>query len=125
MTEGSLEKFSEQAKKLGLQVIVETHSVDEFNDVVKLNNAREKLFDIIGINNRNLDTLKIDLDVTKTILSSCEKFGNLILSESGINSKKDILFLKESGADAFLIGTSLMENITDLEKEINELYMTY
>ena len=125
MTEGSLEKFRGHAKKLGLQVIVETHSVDEFNDVVKLNNAREKLFDIIGINNRNLDTLKVDLNVTKTILSSCKKFGNLTLSESGIYSKKDILFLKESGADAFLIGTSLMENISDLKKEINELYMTY
>ena len=125
MTEGSLEKFSGFAKKLGLQVIVETHSVDEFKEAVKLNRAREKLFDIIGINNRNLDTLKIDLDVTKTILSSCEKYGNVILSESGIYSKKDIQFLKESGADAFLIGTSLMENIIDLEKEINELYMTY
>jgi len=125
MTEGSLEKFSGFAKKLGLQVIVETHSVDEFKEAVKLNSAREKLFDIIGINNRNLDTLKIDLDVTKTILSSCEKYGNVILSESGIYSKKDIQFLKEWGADAFLIGTSLMENITDLEKEINELYMAY
>ena len=125
MTEGSLEKFSEFAKKLGLQVIVETHSMDEFKEAVKLNSAREKLFDIIGINNRNLDTLKIDLNVTKTILSSCEKDGNLILSESGIYSNKDIQFLKESGADAFLVGTSLMENITDLEKEINELYMTY
>ena len=125
MTEGSLEKFSGLAKKLGLQVIVETHSVDEFKEAVKLNSATEKLFDIIGINNRNLDTLKIDLAVTKTILSSCEKYGNLILSESGIYSKKDIQFLKESGADAFLIGTSLMENISDLEKEINELYMAY
>jgi len=125
MAEGSLEKFSGLAKKLGLQVIVETHSVNEFKEAVKLNSAMEKLFDIIGINNRNLDTLKIDLDVTKTILSSCEKYGNLVLSESGIYSKKDIQFLKESGADAFLIGTSLMENITDLEKGINELYMTY
>ena len=125
MTEGSLEKFGMHAKKLGLQVIVETHSVDEFKEAVKLNSGREKLFDIIGINNRNLDTLKIDLAVTETILSSCEKNGNLILSESGIYSKNDIQFLKESGADAFLIGTSLMENITDLKKEISELYMTY
>ena len=125
MTEGSLEKFSAHAKKIGLQVIVETHSVDEFKEAVELNNAGEKVFDIMGINNRDLDTLKIDLDATKTILSSCEKYGNLVLSESGIYSKKDILYLKESGADAFLIGTSLMENITDLEKEINELYMAY
>ncbi len=125
MAEGSLEKFSEYAKKIGLQVVVETHSIDEFEEVIKLNKEKHQLFDIIGINNRNLDTLEIDLDVTKNILLSADKYDNIILSESGIYSKKDILYLKESGADAFLIGTSLMENINNLGRKIKELYFAY
>ena len=125
MAEGSLEKFSEYAKKIGLQVIVETHFEDEFKDVIKLNKNCDQLCDIVGINNRNLDTLQIDLNTTKKILSSCDKFKNLILSESGIYSKNDIIYLKECGADAFLIGTSLMENISNIGTEINEFYLTY
>ncbi|MBA3284613.1 MAG: indole-3-glycerol-phosphate synthase [Nitrosopumilus sp.] len=125
MAEGSLEKLGEHAKKLGLQVIVETHLKEEFEDTVKLNKKGNRLFDIIGINNRNLDTLKIDLDTTKQILQSCSKGNNLILSESGIHSKEDIVYLKKFGADAFLVGTSLMENIENLGTEINKLYLAY
>jgi indole-3-glycerol phosphate synthase len=125
MAEGSLEKLCEYAKKLGLQVIVETHFSDEFEDTIKLNKKGNRLFDIIGINNRNLDTLKIDLDTTKQILQSCSKGNNLVLSESGVYSKEDIVYLKKFGADAFLIGTSLMENIENLGTEINKLYLAY
>ena len=126
MAEGSLEKLGEYAKKLGLQVIVETHFKEEFEDTIKLNKkGSNRLFDIIGINNRNLDTLKIDLDTTKQILQSCSKDNNLVLSESGIYSKEDIVYLRKFGADAFLIGTSLMENIENLGTEINKLYLAY
>jgi indole-3-glycerol phosphate synthase len=125
MAEGSLEKLCEYAKKIGLQVIVETHFRDEFEETLKLNKKGNRLFDIVGINNRNLDTLKIDLDTTKQILQSCSKGNNLVLSESGIYSEEDIVYLKKFGADAFLIGTSLMENIENLGKEINKLYLAY
>ncbi len=125
LTEGSLEKLSEYAKKIGLQVIVETHFKKEFEEMVKLNKNRDAVCDIIGINNRNLNTLKIDLDVTNSILSSCNKNNNMILSESGINSTEDILYLKKSGADAFLIGSSLMENIDNLRSNIEKLYISY
>lgn len=125
LTEGSLEKLSEYAKKLGLQVIVETHFKKEFEEIVKLNKNYDVVCDIIGINNRNLNTLKIDLDVTNNILSSCNRNNNTILSESGINSTEDILYLKKSGTDAFLIGSSLMENIDNLRSNIKKLYMSY
>ena len=125
MTEGSLEKFCEYAKKMGLQVIIETHLVNEFEETVKSNKKNHQICDIIGINNRNLDNLTIDLNITKEILSLCNKNNNLILSESGINSKEDINYLKKFGADAFLVGTSLMENINLLEKGINDLYLAY
>jgi indole-3-glycerol phosphate synthase len=125
MTEGSLEKFCEYAKKKGLQIIIETHLVNEFEETVKSNKKNHQICDIIGINNRNLDNLTIDLNITKEILSLCDKNNNLILSESGINSKEDINYLKKSGADAFLVGTSLMENINLLGKGINDLYLAY
>jgi indole-3-glycerol phosphate synthase len=126
MAEGSLEKYSEYAKKLGLEVIVETHEVDEFEETVTINKKRSnKLFDIIGINNRDLSTLAIDLSNTKNILSSCVKGNNLVLAESGIYSKENILSLRKAGADAFLVGTSLMENVNVLGNKINELYLSY
>jgi indole-3-glycerol phosphate synthase len=125
MTEGSLEKFCEYAKKMGLQVIIETHLVNEFEETVKSNKKNHQICDIIGINNRNLDNLTIDLNITKEILSLCNKNNNLVLSESGINSKENINYLKKSGADAFLVGTSLMENINLLGKGIRELYWAY
>jgi indole-3-glycerol phosphate synthase len=125
MTEGSLEKFCEYAKKMGLQVIIETHLVNEFEETVKSNKKNHQICDIIGINNRNLDNLTIDLNITKEILSLCNKNNNLVLSESGIDSKENINYLKKSGADAFLVGTSLMENINLLGKGINDLYLAY
>lgn len=125
LTEGSLEKLSEYAKKLGLQVIIETHFKEEFEEVVKLNKNNDAICDVIGINNRNLNTLKIDLNVTNNILLSCKKNNNIVLSESGINSSEDILYLKRSGADAFLIGSSLMENINNLRSNIKNLYLSY
>jgi len=125
MTEGSLEKFCEYAKKMGLQIIIETHLVNEFEETVKSNKKNHQICDIIGINNRNLNNLTIDLNITKEILSLCDKNNNLVLSESGINSKEDIIYLKKSGADAFLVGTSLMENINLLGKGINDLYLAY
>lgn len=121
LTEGSLERLAEYAKKIGLQVIVETHDRNEFREVVEINNKSQKLFDLIGINNRDLDTLRIDLGVTIDILSNTDTKGNLIISESGISNADDINLLRNAGADAFLVGTSLMENSKDMSKKIQEL----
>jgi len=75
--------------------------------------------DIIGINNRNLDTLEINLDTTKQILENFQK-SKIVLSESGIKSTKDIKFLRDCGADAFLIGTSIMKS-SDIQNSVSEL----
>ena len=58
-------------------------------------------YDLIGINNRNLNTLEIDLDVTKRLLKKYDKGKNVVVSESGIISSEQILLLKKAGADAF------------------------
>ena len=121
LSEGSLETMAEYAKKIGLEVILETHDEIEFGDAVKTNSKSKKPFNLIGINNRNLTTLEVDLDTTVRILSENSKSNNIVISESGIKDRADIIKLKSAGADAFLIGTTLMEKSKELGQKIKEL----
>ena len=121
LSEGNLETLAEYAKKIGLEVILETHNEVEFNEAVKSNNKLNKLFSIVGINNRNLSTLEVNLDTTVRILSEVSKSNNIVISESGIKEPKDIRKLKTAGADAFLIGTTLMEKPKEMSQKIKEL----
>jgi indole-3-glycerol phosphate synthase len=106
LAEGDLDRFVQYAHKKGLNVLFEVHHEQEFNEILKFKLGKE---DLIGINNRNLDNLKIDLQITEKLLKKFNKAKNVIISESGINNSKQIKQLKNAGADAFLIGTSIME----------------
>ncbi|HEX8483006.1 MAG TPA: bifunctional indole-3-glycerol-phosphate synthase TrpC/phosphoribosylanthranilate isomerase TrpF [Allosphingosinicella sp.] len=88
------------ARRLGMDVLVETHTAEEVRRAVGLG------ADIIGINNRNLDTLKIDLATTER-LAALVPAGTLVVSESGISDRSDVERLAPF-ADAFLVGSSLM-----------------
>lgn len=121
LSEGSLETLAEYARRIGLEVILETHDEAEFNDAVKSNNKLKRPFSLIGINNRNLNTLEVDLNTTVQILSEASKGNNIVISESGIKDPKDIIKLKSAGADAFLIGTTLMEKFKEMGQKIKEL----
>lgn len=121
LAEKDLETLIEYASKIGLETILETHDTDEFQEAVKLHKNHPHDIHIIGINNRNLDTLEINLDTTINILTGNSKSGNVVISESGINEPKHIKSLIKAGADGFLIGTSLMENPESLSKKIEEL----
>jgi len=109
----SVDKTIAFAHSRGLEVLLETHNEDEF----KL--ALESDADLVGINNRNLATLKINLNTTKDILEKYPKRHKTVISESGIKTKADLQFLRNCGADAFLIGSSIMlsDNIEDKVKE--------
>ena len=98
---------------LGLKVLIEAHTKQEFENSCKTN------ADIIGINNRNLDTMKIDLSVTKEILQNTEKI-KLVISESGISTSDDIRFLHKCGADAYLVGSSIMKT-DDIQQTVQNL----
>jgi indole-3-glycerol phosphate synthase len=104
------------AHSRGLEVLLETHTLGEFRVAV------ETEADLIGINNRNLGTLKIDLNTTKEILKNNSSRGKVVVSESGIKTTQDLRFLREAGARAFLIGSSIMltENIEEKVKEFVE-----
>jgi len=99
--------------KKGLNVLVEAHTKSEFENALKTD------ADLIGINNRNLDNLELNLETTKNILDGFEK-TRPILSESGIESSEDIQLLKKYGADAFLVGSSLMKS-NNIEENVKKL----
>ncbi|GAI26991.1 unnamed protein product, partial [marine sediment metagenome] len=73
----------------------------------------------IGINNRDLRTLKVDLEITERILKKHESNDKVVVSESGVMTPADLLFLRGCGAQAFLIGASIMmaDNIETKVKE--------
>lgn len=100
------------AKNLGLDAIVEIH--DEFEL------KRASFFDpqIIGINNRDLKTLKVDLEVTKTLAPKVPP-KVITICESGIKTHKDVVMLRDK-VDAFLVGSSLMCE-TNLKMAVNKL----
>ena len=98
---------------LGLKVLIEAHTKQEFD------NSCNTSADIIGINNRNLDTMKIDLSTTKEILQNAKK-TKLVISESGISTSDDIRFLHKCGADAYLVGSSIMKT-DDIQQTVQNL----
>ncbi|MFX1395572.1 MAG: indole-3-glycerol-phosphate synthase [Promethearchaeota archaeon] len=100
----------------GIEPLIEIHDMAEIKDIERLNENGFKPT-LIGVNNRNLKTLEIDLNTSRQIIPKLrEIFGNdfVIVSESGIGSHEDIKSIQSCGADAYLIGSSIMQakNIT-------------
>ncbi|MBS7655958.1 indole-3-glycerol-phosphate synthase [Candidatus Bathyarchaeota archaeon] len=107
----NLEEAIDYAHNLNLEVLLETHSEYEFDSAIKTK------ADLIGINNRSLETLNVDLNVSKRILNRKIDFNNkTIVIESGIKSLNDIQNLKKYGAHAFLIGSSIISSSNIKEK---------
>jgi len=102
------------AHSLGLEVLLEAHTEEEFLSSLKTE------ADMIGINNRNLKNMEVDLNVTKRILTKHRIKERLIVSESGIQSPADIRFLHQCGAHAFLVGSSIM-SANDIKEKVREL----
>ncbi len=112
----SITQMIEEAHSRGLEVLLETHTQEEFQRAL-LSDA-----EFVGINNRNLGTLEIDLNVTKTILENVSIHRKIIVSESGINKPEDIHFLSKCGANAFLIGSAVM-SADNIESKVREFTM--
>lgn len=108
-----IDEFIDYGHKKGLKIILEVHTKQELENAIKTD------ADLIGINNRNLDTLEIDLKTTESLLENFDK-TQLVLSESGIETSEDIQYLKKCGADAFLIGSSIMKS-DNIEEHVKKL----
>lgn len=108
-------EFQAVAKELHLDVLLEVH------DEVEMETALQTDCTLIGVNNRNLRTFETDLATTGRLAQMMPP-ERLLVSESGINSRSDILRLQEDGAGAFLIGESLMRE-GDIGNKLRELLM--
>ncbi len=96
----------EEALKLNMSVIVEVHTVEEAKQALKFKNA------LIGINNRDLKTLKTDINTTFDIHNVLVNHQGPLISESGIKTKDELLELsKKTSIKTFLIGESLLKDL--------------
>jgi indole-3-glycerol phosphate synthase len=108
--------FVELALEKGFEPLVEVHNRKELDLALKTDAK------VIGINNRDLETLKIDLGTTEElapIIRECDLdhgTRHLIISESGMNSVLDVRRVIQAGADAVLIGSALMESTSVFDK---------
>lgn len=111
--ERTIDEMIAGAHALGLEVLLETHTRQEFASAVKTD------ADLIGVNNRNLGTLKVNLRTTTEVLEKIDAQEKIVVSESGIKTPSDIVFLRDSGADAFLVGSAVMAS-DDIEQKVKE-----
>jgi len=96
----------EEALKLNMSVIIEVHTVEEAKRALKFKES------LIGINNRNLKTLKTEINTTYDIHNVLEKHPGPLISESGIKNKEELLEIKnKTNIKTFLIGESLLKNL--------------
>lgn len=115
ITGSQLKDLYDTAKEIGLDCLVEVH------DRKELDIAFDAECDIIGINNRDLKSFKVDLNTTESLIKYIPDHITVV-SESGIKLPKDIKYLKSLGVDAVLIGETFMRIIDDFDKINNFIY---
>ena len=115
-----LDRLIKTAHSYGLEVLLECYDIEEIQKAMKTK------ADIIGINNRDLQTLHVNLSRTKEIMAFFDKtksIGRPVISESGIKSGKDAEFAKSAGVKGILVGTAIWTS-DDLYAKIKELSMS-
>ena len=106
VTDNLASELYEEALKFDMSVIVEVHTVDEAKKALKFKDA------LLGINNRNLKTLKTDINTTYDIHNVLLNHQGPLISESGIKTKDELINLsKKTSIKTFLIGESLLKNL--------------
>jgi len=108
-----VENFGKLIRSLGMFPLVEVHDEDDLKKVSGLN------FPLIGINNRNLNTLTVDLETTFRLRKMIPA-GAKVISESGIRTREDVKRLREAGVHGILVGEILMRS-PDPKAKIKEL----
>ena len=101
LTDAQAKELEDTAFDLAMDVLIEVHDGEELDRALRLDSL------LIGINNRNLKTLKVDLDTTRTLAPRVPD-DRLLVAESGLTTSRDLARLREAGAAAFLVGESLM-----------------
>ena len=112
LSKEEIKNYSSLAKDLGLEVLFEIHDAEELEKLSGEN------IDIIGVNNRNLDTLEIDLQNSVNLYNRIPD-SFVKISESGISKVESILKLREVGYQGFLIGENFMKTDDPFESAYN------
>ena len=106
ISEKEANQLYEEAIKLKMTAIVEVHTIEEAKNALKFTEA------LIGINNRNLKTLKTDINTTYDIYDILAEHSQPLISESGIKNKEQLLEIKnKTKIKTFLIGESILKNL--------------
>lgn len=113
LSAGELTRFYNLATSLGLDSLVEVHNEED------VDRALASGAGIIGINNRDLHTFKLDLNVTQKLLKMIPP-NKVRVSESGVKTYEDVMFLKSLGVNAVLIGEAFME-ASDIAAKMREI----
>ncbi|MCL2576860.1 MAG: indole-3-glycerol phosphate synthase TrpC [Defluviitaleaceae bacterium] len=113
LNDETLAEYLEIAHEIGLSVLVEAHDENEVEMAIKAGSR------IIGVNNRNLKTFEVDITLSER-LKKLVPPEIIFVSESGLSHPEDIQILREIGADAALIGESIMRS-SDKKAAINFL----
>jgi indole-3-glycerol phosphate synthase len=119
LADRTLVDFIQIARHLGMNALVEVHTLAELDRVLALPNVQ-----LIGINNRNLQNFSVDLNTTQDLLSKrqdrLKELNITVVSESGLHTSADLAFVAEAGAHAVLVGESLVKQ-TDLKQAVFNL----
>lgn len=113
LSDEDLKKFQVVSGILCMQCLVEVHNKEE------LDRALESGAQIIGINNRDLNTFDVDIKTTEKLMNFIPN-DRVVVSESGIKDHNDIKYLKQLGVDAVLIGETFMR-APSIKEKINEI----
>jgi indole-3-glycerol phosphate synthase len=119
LNDAQLRKFHSFATEAGLAALVEVHDEAELERALKIGAQ------LIGINNRDLKTFKVDLATTERLAaklfpSPATRHPSLLVAESGIHARADVERLKKCGASAILVGESLLRG-GNIQEKIREL----
>lgn len=120
LSDVDLRYFTKIAQALGMRALVEVHSLAELDRVLAIDPIQ-----LIGINNRNLETFETSLDTTEQLLQArqaqLQERQIFVVSESGIHTPQDVAQVQAVGAQGILVGESLMRQ-ADLAEAIAQLY---
>jgi indole-3-glycerol phosphate synthase len=114
LNDEELGRFHTLAGGAGLAVLVEVH------DEAELDRALATGARLIGVNNRDLDTFKVDLGTTERLCAKIAK-DKLVVAESGIHTRADVTRVVRAGAGAILVGEALMKNPDGIAAKVSEL----
>ena len=104
------------ARVVDLEVLVEVHNAEEMKRALAMKP------EIIGINNRNLKTFEVDIKATEELAAMVTNTDTILISESGMKTRKDAERAANAGADAILVGETLMQS-ADLETTFEQLQL--